>query len=47
MNKIIIPFSLSLCAVSGIWTYYCNRCSVNLNALGDEVEVEHKRSSTK
>lgn len=47
MKKIIIPLSLILCAVSGIWTCFCNSCSVNLNALGDEVEVEHKCSSTK
>ena len=44
MKKIIIPLSLILCAVSGIWTYFCNSCSVSLNALGDEVEVEHKCS---
>lgn len=47
MKKIIIPLSLILCAVSGIWTYFCNSCIVSLNALGDEVEVEHKCSSTK
>ena len=41
MKKIIIPLSLILCAVSGIWTYFCNSCSVSLNALGDEVEVAH------
>lgn len=93
MKRIIIPLSLILCAVSGIWSYEkmknaqekmesdlllaniealatdetgteskckvkckgllgmcrysCNNCGVSLNALGDEVEVEHKCSSTK
>lgn len=47
MKKIIIPLSLILCALSGIWSYSCNSYGVSLNALGDEVEVEHKCSSTK
>ncbi len=47
MKKITIQLSLILCAVSGIWSYSCNNCGVSLNALGDEVEVEHKCSSTK
>ena len=47
MKKIIIPLSLIPCAASGIWSYSCNNCGIGLNALGDEVEVEHKCSSTK
>ena len=31
----------------GRCSYSCNNCVVSLNALGDEVEVEHKCSSTK
>lgn len=47
MKKIIIPLFLILCAVSGICRYSYNSCGVSLNTLGDEVEVEHKCSSTK
>lgn len=43
MKKIIIPLSLILCALSGIWSYSCNSYDVSLN----EVKVEHKCPSTK